>query len=120
MPQAKKQRQSVFSLNQPINNQEGDRQEPINLLQAPEHPMDQQLKRELQEYLQQIITSEKWQHEHPKNRPNFNLSEYVRLKLLEKTNAEIAQILGISAGYVGSHYERKFQPILQELLQDFR
>jgi len=119
-PQEKtqKKRQFPLSLNQTVDSIDGDRQEFINLLPAPENPIDQQFQRELQERIQEVIDSPKWKKEHPKNRPNFNLSEFVRLKLLGKTHAEIAELLGIHPGYVGSHYERKFQLILQNLFLD--
>jgi hypothetical protein len=113
-----KSRQSPISLNQKISNFEGESVEFINLLVSSENPINQQFQRELQERIQAVIDSPQWQQKHPRDRPNFNLSAFLSLKLQGMTYEAIGQHLGVSQGYAASHWTREFQPILRELFLD--
>lgn len=113
----RKKRQGFISLNQPI--QEDISTEILDILPACEDLIENQYQGQLRQAFQAIINSPKWQKYHPKNRPECNLSQFVKLKLEGKTYKEIAKYFNISNGYAASYWTRTCQPILQELLQDF-
>jgi hypothetical protein len=113
----RKQRQAFLSLNQPI--QEDISTEILDILPACEDLIENQYQRELRQAFQAIINSPKWQNYHPKNRPECNLSQFVKLKLEGKTYKEIAEYFSISNGYAASYWVKNCQPILQKLLKDF-
>ncbi|NJN73348.1 MAG: sigma-70 family RNA polymerase sigma factor [Limnothrix sp. RL_2_0] len=111
-------RQIIFSLNQPASKQEGDRREYLDLLPATDQPLEACMLNEIGDRLQEIIDSPKWQKIHPKNRPDFNLANFLWYKCQGLSYKAIAVQLGVSPAYAASHWQRKFQPILQDLFRD--
>ncbi|MGB2926451.1 MAG: hypothetical protein WBB82_14205 [Limnothrix sp.] len=116
----KQERQFKFSLNNPVGTENGDRREHLDLLASSEDLCKNCYLNELRERFQEIINSPQWQSEHPRNRPEFNLAAFLYYKYQGLSYKAIATELGVSPAYAASHWQRKFQPILCELLQDFQ
>ncbi len=112
-------RQLPSSLNQPASKQDGDRREYIELLSSSENLLEHCYLDEIRERIQEIIDSSEWQNSHPRNRPEFNLATFLYFKYQGMTYKAIAEQLGVSPQYAASHWQRKFQPILQKLFRDF-
>lgn len=75
---------------------------------------------ELKAQFEEITTSPKYRAIYPGKKTHCNLAVFVQFQLEDKTFKEIAQELGISKGYSGSLWYKKFVPILQEILKDFK
>ncbi|OKH17128.1 sigma-70 family RNA polymerase sigma factor [[Limnothrix rosea] IAM M-220] len=115
---AQPKRQPLLSLNNTLNTPEGDRREYLDLIASSENLWETCSWEEIRERIEIIINSTEWQSHHPQNRPEFNLAIFLNYKYHGMTYQAIASKLGVSRGYVISHWQRTFRPILQELLQD--
>jgi DNA-binding CsgD family transcriptional regulator len=113
-------RQPLLSLNNTLNTSDGDRLEHLDLLASSENPWENCYLEEIRERIHAIINSTEWQAEHPRNRPEFNLAVFLDYKYQGLSYRAIAEKLGVSPEYAASHWQRKFQPALCELLRDFQ
>lgn len=111
-------REFPLSLNYAPTSENGDRLEYLELLASSEDLWENCYANEKRDRIFAIINDPQWQAEHPRNRPQFNLAAFLDCKYQEMTYQAIAKKLEVTFGYVASHGQRKFQPILKKLLQD--